>query len=110
MLGVMVQKTQIIYEDDVDGSEAHETVQFGLDGAQYEIDLSDKNAGKLRDALRPFLEAARKTRASAKSPVRKETKVDTRAVREWAASNGLDVNKRGRIPADVIEKFKAAGH
>ena len=49
----MAQTVKIILEDDIDGGEANETVRFGLDGGQYEIDLSSANATKLRDALRP---------------------------------------------------------
>ena len=57
----MAQRVQIILEDDYDGGVAEETVSFGLDGAEYEIDLSAKNAANLRDALAPWLGHARKT-------------------------------------------------
>ena len=50
----MAQKVRIILEDDLDGGPADETVRFGLDGGQYEIDLSNANAARLRDAIRPF--------------------------------------------------------
>jgi hypothetical protein len=109
----MASKTLIVFEDDVDGGKADETVHFGLDGARYEIDLSDRNADRLRKALAPFLDAARKTggrsmrnRGSKRSPVA----VDTRAVRAWAASNGVSVSDHGRIPADIIQQYRAAGH
>ncbi|MDN5803406.1 MAG: Lsr2 family protein, partial [Microlunatus sp.] len=51
---------QIILEDDYDGGEADETVSFGLDGAEYEIDLSTANATELRNGLAPWLAHARK--------------------------------------------------
>ena len=56
----MAQRVHIVLEDDVDGSEADETVIFGLDGSSYEIDLSAKNAAKLRDALAVYVAAARR--------------------------------------------------
>ena len=55
----MAQKVHIVLEDDLDGSPATETVSFGLDGKSYEIDLNDKNAGKLRDALAQYVGAGR---------------------------------------------------
>lgn len=61
----MAQSVQIILEDDLEGGPADETVQFGVDGQQYEIDLSTANAEKLREALRPYAAAGR--RAQAKS-------------------------------------------
>ena len=109
----MAQKTVIILEDDTDGSKASETVTFGLDGATYEIDLSDKNAGALRKALGPWLNAARRTGGRRGGSTTKATKsdlIDTKAVRAWAASNGISVSSRGRIPADVITQYQAAGH
>jgi hypothetical protein len=109
----MATKTQIVFEDDVDGSKADQTVRFGLDGATYEIDLSDKNADRLRNALSPFLEAARRTggRSSTKRGSGLSTgAVDTKAVRAWAASNGVTVSPRGRIPAQIVEQYRAAGH
>lgn len=65
----MAKKVQIILEDDIDGSEAAETVSFALDGTSYEIDLSDANAAKLRDSLALFVGHAQKVsgrRGSAK--------------------------------------------
>ena len=109
----MASRTLIVFEDDVDGGKADETVRFGLDGATYEIDLSDRNADRLRQALTPYLDAARKTggrstmkRGLKRSPVA----VDTRAVRAWAASNGVSVSNHGRIPADIVQQYRAAGH
>ena len=30
--------------DDIDGSKAEETVRFAIDGVEYAVDLSEKNA------------------------------------------------------------------
>lgn len=109
----MAQKVNIVLIDDLDGTPADETVTFGLDGATYEIDLSDDNAAKLRDALAGYVGHARKVTATRRgaSSGRKSSGgsgVDTKAVREWAKSNGHEVSERGRIPASVIEAYEAA--
>ena len=57
----MAQQTTVRFIDDLDGSDASSTVTFALDGRSYEIDLSEDNAAKLRDALAPFVDAARKS-------------------------------------------------
>jgi hypothetical protein len=111
----VAQKVQTLFIDDLDGSQADDTVRFGLDGSEYEIDLSAKNAETLRKALAPYLEAARRTPGS-KRPTRQARRsggsgsgVNTAEVREWAKSQGIQIKDRGRIPAELIAKFKAAG-
>jgi hypothetical protein len=111
----MAQKVQIILTDDIDGGEAAETVSFSIDGAAYEIDLSEANAAKLRSALHPFMRggrrfkaingarSTRRTGASAASNGRK-----TGEIRAWAREQGITVNDRGRIPVNVIERYRAA--
>ena len=66
----MAQKIQTLFIDDIDGSEAEGTVRFALDGAEYEIDLSAEHAQALRDALAPFVAAARRAGGSARRPTR----------------------------------------
>ena len=56
----MAQKVTVELEDDLDGGPADETVRFGVDGSEYEIDLSKNNAAAFRRKLAPFLEHARK--------------------------------------------------
>jgi hypothetical protein len=107
----MVSKVITRLEDDVDGSEASQTVMFGLDGTAYEIDLSDKNAGALRDALADWVSHARKVGGRRSTKAGKPfSEVDTKAVRAWAAANGIEVSERGRISADVLDKYRASGH
>jgi Lsr2 len=105
----MAQKVNIILVDDLDGSDANETVSFGLDGTTYEIDLNDKNAAQLRDALSGYIGHARKVTANRK---RKGSTATTgpsaRELRDWGRSNGFDVSDRGRVPAEVREAFDAA--
>lgn len=110
----MAQKVQVILVDDIDGGNAEETVQFGLDGTTYEIDLSKKNAAKLRDNLAGYIGSARRVggrrrSSSTRSGRRGRGGASTAAeVREWARANGYEVSERGRVPADVQEAYDAA--
>jgi len=107
--------TRVYLVDDLDGSEDDvSTVTFNLDGKNYEIDLSAANAEKLRGKLSKFTEAGTKMtskdsaarRGSKAAPVR--TPHDqTRAIRDWARSNGFQVSDRGRISRSIQEAFEA---
>lgn len=100
--------------DDLDGTVITPggggTVTFALDGASYEIDLGRANHQALRDALAPFIAAARSTgrRSSGAPRKRSSGSSDTAAVREWAQRNGYTVGDRGRIPADIRDAYTAA--
>jgi hypothetical protein len=107
----MAQSVQIILEDDLEGGEADETVQFALDGKDYEIDLSTANAEKLREALRPYAAAGRKAgRAQAHGTGGRASKSDpdTAKIRAWAKENGHEVSDRGRIHQSVKDAYYAA--
>ncbi|MCK9876264.1 Lsr2 family protein [Frankia sp. AgPm24] len=112
----MAQKTIVSLIDDLSGEEADETVRFGLDGAQYEIDLSEKNATKLRESLAPFVTAARRsggraagTRRGVRTASRRTGGTDRTAdIREWARSNGYTVSDRGRIASNIVEAYDKA--
>jgi nucleoid-associated protein Lsr2 len=104
--------------DDLDGKKADRTVEFSLDGANYTIDLSEANAGKLRKALDPYINAGtRLGRGSATSriPARRPAPARTagsrdvnRLIREWAVANGHQISERGRIPQSVTDAYRAA--
>jgi hypothetical protein len=107
----MAQRTFVTLVDDVDGNELTrdqgETVRVTLDGAEYQLDLSHKNAQELRDDFGKWLDHARKVGGKRRvGRARTTSDVDNRAVRAWAASNGIELSKRGRIPATVIDQFK----
>ena len=107
----VAQKVSVRLVDDLDGTEASSTVDFGLDGRGYVIDLSDDNAAKLRDALAPFVGAARKPggRRRSPAPTAQRPAIDREyntAVRRWANENGWDVAERGRIPSAVVEAYE----
>ncbi|GAA3393160.1 Lsr2 family protein [Streptomyces roseoviridis] len=113
----MAQRVVVTLFDDIDGGEAAETVEFGLDGKMYEIDLNPANAKKLRNALAPYLAAGRRLngRDGRPAPAARSDYThtalapDPAAVRAWAQSNKMDVPARGRIPKRVYEAFQAAG-
>ena len=109
----MAQKVQTLFIDDLDGSEAEGTVRFGLDGAEYEIDLNAEHAQALRDALARYVGAARRAGGGTRRPARGKRRaradgVDSTEVREWAKAQGIEVKDRGRVPAELVVKFKAA--
>ena len=108
----MAQKIQTLFIDDIDGGAAEGTVRFALDGADYEIDLSGKHSDEPRDALRKYIDHARKVRGAARRPGarggRKASAVDTVVVRAWARDNGYEIKDRGRAPADIVAKYQAA--
>lgn len=107
----MAQKVNIVLVDDLDGTEATETVSFALDGSSYEIDLNDANAAALREALGGYVGHARKVTGASRRG-RKSTSTasssHTKEVREWAKAQGMEVSERGRISADVQQAYDAA--
>jgi uncharacterized protein (DUF4415 family) len=110
----MATKTQVVLVDDLTGDPADTTVKFALDKTEYEIDLSNENAAEMRNGLSRYVDAARKVTGGGRrsAPAAKPTYAgyDPAAVRAWAAGQGIEVNARGRIKADVVEKFRAAGN
>jgi hypothetical protein len=113
--GLAVVATPAGDGDDLDGTEATETVSFGIDGTTYEIDLNDANAASLREALSGYVGHARKvtgggrrTRRSSGGSSSSSSSSNTKDVREWAKSQGMEVSERGRISADVQQAYDAA--
>jgi Lsr2 len=104
----MAQRVQIILEDDYDGGSADETVSFALDGAEYEIDLSSKNANGLREALAPWMAHARKIGGRRKRGTKAAGSASTSDIRAWALANGRTVSSRGRVSAEVREAYEKA--
>jgi hypothetical protein len=117
----MAQRTLVQLTDDLDGKPIAdgegETITFTYRGQAYEIDLSDKNLESLDKMLEKYLTSARKVsggsgRRSGRPASRtsSSTDVDPKAVRVWAEANGIQVSPRGRLKADIVEQFKAAGN
>ncbi len=126
----MAQKTTVTLVDDLDGGDAEESVEFGLDGVSYEIDLSDTHAKALREALADYVAHARRTGgrstparragsgdgtpaarpsgAATATVDREQSREQSKAIREWARGQGLEVAERGRIPTSVTEAYQQA--
>ena len=111
----MARKVAVELLDDIDGSEADETLKFGLDGTNYEIDVNEKHADQLRRALAKFILSARRLgrggvtpgrRRQATVPARSD-RAQNQAIREWAKRKKIQLSDRGRIPATVIEQYQA---
>jgi Lsr2 len=104
--------------DDLEEGEvlAEETVLFGLDGQNREIDLSTKNATKLRNVMAPFVAASRpaggtvtrKPVTGTSSSQRSADRDQKMAIREWANSQGIRVSHKGRLPQEVVDRFNSA--
>jgi nucleoid-associated protein Lsr2 len=111
----VAQKVQVILTDDLDGSEADDTVSFAIDGVSYDIDLSEGNAEALRGVFGPYILAARRvggrykvaSRQGAKKPAAAST-LDVGDVRAWARENGFQVSDRGRVSGEVKAAYEAA--
>ncbi|MDT7618584.1 MAG: hypothetical protein QOG20_3576 [Pseudonocardiales bacterium] len=107
----MAKQTTVTLVDDLDGSEADEQIEFAVDGRSYEIDLSAANGARLRDALSPFVSAARRTggrrgSSSGSAPSRPSSdREQNQAIREWAQEQGMKISERGRIPSNVLEAY-----
>ena len=107
----MAQKIQVLFIDDLDGGEAAGTVRFGLDGTDYEIDLSTAHSDELRNALQQYITHGRRTGGMARRAARSRRGsdgVDNARVREWAKGQGIEIKDRGRVPASVVEQYKTA--
>jgi hypothetical protein len=119
----MAQRVNVILVDDLDGTDADETLTFGIDGSDYEIDLSSAHADELRQMLAPYIGVARRSRAkrrggrssgssgassSASARGRSGGGTSPAEIRQWARENGWEVPERGRVAADVREAYEAA--
>jgi hypothetical protein len=114
----MAQKIITEFIDDIDGSPAERTFAFAVDGTNYEIDLSAENIAEFKSAIGGFIESARKVRGSRSSNGRRthisgadggrQSREQTRAVREWARQHGHNISNRGRIPSSIQQAFDQA--
>jgi hypothetical protein len=111
----LAQKVVVQLVDDIDGTPIEpgtgSTVTFALDGANYEIDLADRNAERLRDALAPYVTAGRRVggrRTAGRGSGTPAPASEATAMREWARSRGMKVSERGRVGSDVVVAYGAA--
>ena len=108
----MATKTSVIVTDDLDGSENASTFSFAYQGTAYEIDLGKKNSSNFSNAIRPYVEAARRVpsqrRTTKTSPASRANQTNRAAVRAWAREQGLKVSERGRISGDIVAQYEAS--
>jgi hypothetical protein len=109
----LAQRVQVRLVDDLNGEEAQETVRFGFEGAEYEIDLTAENAEKLRSVLSEYVEKGRKAsggkrgQGASKSTSRNKRE-DTQQIRQWAQENGYNPSSRGRINQSIVDAYNEA--
>ena len=110
----MAQRVQVILVCDLhdDETPGTQTLTFGLDGSSYEIDLCDAHASEMRDGFGRYVGVARRSGSrggrTGRRRVRHGSSGEAAQIREWARSQGLPVPERGRIPADLADKYAAA--
>ncbi|WP_434995273.1 histone-like nucleoid-structuring protein Lsr2 [Arthrobacter sp. Ld5] len=114
----MAQRVQVELVDDLTGEAAQETVRFGVDGTEYEIDLTTENARTLRATLTEYAEKARKATgrraqggkatASAGPTSSRSKREETQRIRQWAQDNGHSTSARGRISQSIVDAYHAA--
>ena len=118
----MAQRTIVTLVDDLTGEEAENisTVEFALDGVTYELDLTDENSAKLREALSPYAGAGRKIGGRRRSGSRPGRAIRSngsgagynretlKSIREWAKKHGHSVSNRGRLSAEVLQAWQTA--
>lgn len=104
----MAARVKVILEDDLDGSKADETIQFGMDGVAYEIDLNTENAARLRETLAPWVGAARRVAGRKHSSRTSTRRSDLNEIRAWARENGHEVSDRGRVAQTIVRAYDAA--
>jgi hypothetical protein len=98
--------------DDLDGTEAVESVRLGWNGQWRQLELSERNLAALSKAIDRFWDAGHPVK-SADAPRRRSaatatTGRDPRAIRVWAAENGIAVPARGRIPREIEDRYNEA--
>jgi hypothetical protein len=109
----MATKEVITYTSDLSGVDITDndapTIYFTWDGTPYEIDLTSKEADKFYNAVKPYVDAARKHKTTQTSRSSRSTAARSNAaeIRAWAKSNGMDVPDRGRIPQEVRDAWDA---
>lgn len=104
----MAKKIVTYLIDDIDGSDAVDTINFSIDGANYEIDLNEKNAAALRADFDKWIKSARRTsgRRTRRAAAPAGTKSDAGKIRRWARENGYEVSERGRISAEIRAAYE----
>lgn len=103
-----MKKTQVIMIDDIDKSEAADTVSFSFKGVSYEIDLSAEHIAEMTEDFEKWISAGRRVGGRARrGTARPQGPSRSRLIREWAHERGIEVNDRGRIPTEIANAYDA---
>jgi hypothetical protein len=116
MVMFMAKRTIAKYFSDLSGVEIESnspTVYFAIDGTSYEVDLTDEEQTRLREAVAPYAAVGRRAAGGRRSSTSSASSRSTdgpspKDVRAWAVEQGLDVPSRGRIPAEISDAYASA--
>jgi hypothetical protein len=104
----VARKEVVELTDDLDQSAASQTIHFGVDGIEYEIDLNEKNAKKFTTALQPYIDNGRRVGGRKRIAGRQPGSnggVDPKVIRHWANEQGIEISSRGRIPGEIVDRY-----
>jgi hypothetical protein len=104
----VARKVVVQMADDLDGSPATQTIRFGFQGVEYELDLNDENAAEMTHWLENYISHARRVggrKRDLTGKARVGSGVDAKAVRQWANEQGLEISARGRIPSQLVQQY-----
>ncbi len=105
----MARKEVVELTDDLDQSPASQTIRFAVEGVEYEIDLSEKNAKRFKVAIAPFVEKGRRIGGGKRARRGRATAgIDPSVIRQWANEQGIEISTRGRIPGDIVDRYVSA--
>jgi Lsr2 len=109
---------RVVLTDDLDGTEATQTISYTIEGQEYEIDLSEENVQRFHDALEPFVSKSREVerqplpsrrgRGNGRRRSGASGRSDIAQIREWAMGRNMDVSRRGRIKKEIIDAYDEA--
>lgn len=109
----MAKKTLVQLVDDFSGEAiddgAGRTIRYAFEGAEYEIDLDNAHIEEFANALEPYVRASRRVAGRRKTTggaPRRGARSETADIRDWAKSEGLQIAERGRIPAEIVERYR----
>jgi hypothetical protein len=115
----MAQRVRTILISDLSGDEVEsggESIPFSYRGVDYTIDLTAKEAKGFDKAIAMYIEHASKSasKSARARPGRPSSRSGTHHaerignMKKWAADQGIDYPKRGRLPKSLIEAYDAA--
>jgi Lsr2 len=104
----MARKTTVMLQDDLDGTPATQTIRFGYQGIDYEIDLNDVNAKEMTTWLENYVSHGRRVGGRKQPGAKPLGSTEAAKIRAWASAQGFEVSSRGRIPAQLARQFEEA--